>query len=239
MSNKKKWYSGESPRDREQHAKSTVINLLSANGTELQWSKLKEKAESSGISSTTLSKHLKEAVRLGTVSRRVDASTYPPRVLYSRRDQYLFPTKFNEQDRLLRELSLVEEILAGARKGPGTPGLYEQTLNVNLAFMKASLPTFLYARLGGKGPYEFKPGELSQEGAVDRYLEQARKDAHDLADELLDVVLRPWIHKLLDFLLLFSSSNKGVLEEAARPILEEGIKALKRYDELLMPYRKG
>lgn len=218
-------------------ASSAVYELLTPAGAELQWTQLKQKAAAQGISTSTLSLHLKTLIDLGMVNRRVDNSTYPPSVFYSRQDPYLFPMKFAEQARLYAELDLVAEIADKGKAGPKTMDTYEEAVNVNLLFMKAALPVILYASLGGKGPYVVQgPGKMSERDQ-ENLLKQMQRDTHALADELLDVVLRPWIHKMLDLLEIFSSNNKGVLEEVARPDLEEGVKALKRYDALLEPYR--
>jgi len=228
---------GRGSRERRQLASAAVLGLLPPDESELGWSELKERAEKEGLSSATLRAHLRKFLSLGLVRRRMDPSTYPPRVYYSRRGSLLFPQRFDEQARLSAELDLVGEIVDKGLFKPGTGGFYEEAVNVNLLFMKAALPVILYVSMGGKGPYEFGPGELGKPGAIEAYLDRVHVDVHDLADELLDVVLRPWIHRLLDVLEIFSSTNKDVLEEAAEPILEEAVQALKRYDALLEPYR--
>jgi len=237
MSQKEKWYIGKSPRSREQLAKDIVFNLLPMDGSQVQWSELRMRAEKKRISPPTLIKHLKWFVHLRMANRRVDNATYPPSVYYSRRDPLLFPMKFAEHVRLCAELDFVGDLTDKAKAGPETLKIYNEAINVNLLFMKAALPVILYASLGGKGPYTFKPRELAQEGAIDKHLNQLYEDMHSLADELLDVFLRPWIHKMLDVLSIFSSSNKGVIEEGATPALKEAMEALERYDLLLEPYR--
>lgn len=54
---------------------------------EVPWTLLAKRAEGQGISKATLSKHLKRFVALNIVSRRVDASTYPPTVYYKRKEE--------------------------------------------------------------------------------------------------------------------------------------------------------
>jgi DNA-binding transcriptional ArsR family regulator len=227
-----------SPKKRRELAAEAVYSLLPIDKSEVGWSELKMKAEKKGLSSATLRAHLKSLVYLGLAHRRVGNSTYPPRVYYSRVDPYLFPMKFGEQARLYAELDLVGEIADKGKFKPGTEGFYEQAVNVNLLFMKAALPTILYSSMGGKGPYTIEEPEKMSGEDWDKYYEQIHRDIHDLADELLDVVLRPWVHKMLDVLEIFSSDNKGVLEAAAAPELMEAASALKRYDELFEPYRK-
>jgi DNA-binding transcriptional ArsR family regulator len=52
---------------------------------DISWSALLEKAKVLGIGRATLSRHLKRLVKLNILERRVDISTYPPRVYYKRR----------------------------------------------------------------------------------------------------------------------------------------------------------
>jgi DNA-binding transcriptional ArsR family regulator len=61
-----------------------VLSLLPADPTRLRWQDLLAKAKTIGMSSATLSKHLKKFVELGLVRREVDATSYPPAVTYRR-----------------------------------------------------------------------------------------------------------------------------------------------------------
>jgi hypothetical protein len=235
---------GEKPEHRspgrvEQEKKLEVLEMLPRDGSRIRWSSLEREARTKGMSLRTLRKNLDKLELWGFVERTVDPNKRPPAVCYNRRDLHLFPIQFSEQARLCAELDLVGEIVDGGKFKPGTEGLYEQALKVNLLMMKAALPVILHASLGGRGPYKEKPGDQERGGAVDRLLKRMHEDTHSLADELLDVVLRPWVHKMLDVLEAFSSSAKEVLGEAAEPELREAAEALKRYDELLEPYRRG
>ena len=61
-----------------------VLSLLPADPTPVRWQDLLAKARSIGMSSATLSKHLKQFVRVGMVRREVDSTSYPPGVVYRR-----------------------------------------------------------------------------------------------------------------------------------------------------------
>jgi len=61
-----------------------VLKLLPADGKPVRWQELLTKAKSIGMSSATLSKHLKQLVHAGMIARGVDSRSYPPRVLYHR-----------------------------------------------------------------------------------------------------------------------------------------------------------
>lgn len=105
---KKKWYIGHSPESRERVAQREIYDLLPKDGSEIQWSKLKQAAEKRGISSATLSKHLKSGVKIGVIRRRVDESTYPPKVYYRHNPPKLrdYPLSFFD---LFEQLDIVEQ----------------------------------------------------------------------------------------------------------------------------------
>jgi len=105
-----KWYTGKSPDSRERYAERVIYEILTEYGSEVQWSQLKETAKERGISSTTLSKHLKHGVDIGMIGRRVDESTYPPNVYYYK----IFPkipdvVPAESRKLLLEEVELVKE----------------------------------------------------------------------------------------------------------------------------------
>ncbi|MBS7647954.1 winged helix-turn-helix transcriptional regulator [Candidatus Bathyarchaeota archaeon] len=76
------WFTGVSPKERMEISARKILKLLEEE--EKPFSTLARTAEKQGISRATLTKHLKRLMALGLVSRRVDASTYPPTVYYRR-----------------------------------------------------------------------------------------------------------------------------------------------------------
>jgi DNA-binding transcriptional ArsR family regulator len=81
----KKWFVGRSPDLRKEVMADKILELIPKD-REASWSVLAEKARALGIGKATLSRHLKRFVRLNILERRVDASTYPPKVYYRRPD---------------------------------------------------------------------------------------------------------------------------------------------------------
>jgi DNA-binding transcriptional ArsR family regulator len=79
-----KWFRGVDPERRKELVTRKILDLIPQSG-ETSWSALLEKAMALGIGRATLSRHLKRLVKLNILERRVDASTYPPRVYYKRR----------------------------------------------------------------------------------------------------------------------------------------------------------
>lgn len=61
-----------------------VLSLLPPDSTPIRWQDLLRGARNIGMSSATLSKYLKQFVHLGMVTREVDSTSYPPKVLYRR-----------------------------------------------------------------------------------------------------------------------------------------------------------
>jgi DNA-binding transcriptional ArsR family regulator len=61
-----------------------VLSLLPVDAKPVRWQHLLAEARTIRMSSATLSKHLKQLVRLGMVKREVDSRSYPPKVLYRR-----------------------------------------------------------------------------------------------------------------------------------------------------------
>jgi DNA-binding HxlR family transcriptional regulator len=80
----KYWFVGKSSTHRREYAAALIYQLLPADGSKISFSELKRRAKEKGLSSATLSQHLKTLVEEGQVLRDVDASTRPPSVRYSR-----------------------------------------------------------------------------------------------------------------------------------------------------------
>jgi len=78
-----KWFKGVAPEQRKELITRKVLDLI-PQFEEISWSGLLEKAEAQGIGRATLSRHLKRLVKAKILERRVDTSTYPPRVYYKR-----------------------------------------------------------------------------------------------------------------------------------------------------------
>lgn len=88
------------PSDRKSESYNRVFSFLDDKEW-LSWKQLYEKAEKFGMSRATLSRHLKEMVKLGLVERRVDTSRYPPKVYYKRgvdpfKMAYMLVTRFEK-----------------------------------------------------------------------------------------------------------------------------------------------
>lgn len=226
-------------RDRRRETEEIVLGLLQTNGLEKRWSDMEDEALRLNLSTATLARALKKFTQLRIVTRRVDDSTYPPTVYYGRRDPTLFPTEFMEVYRLSKELSLVGDIVEEVKGKGKTLDIYEAAMKVHTQFAQAALPALLYASLGGKGPYvSTKTGEEKKE-ELEKILAQMRVDIHALADELLDTVIRPWIHELLEVLNIFHSSSKSLLEEESEPTLRKAIRSLREYDQVIKPFREA
>jgi len=80
----KPWFIGMGSKHRREHAAALIYELLPADGSSISFSDLKRRAEEKGLSSATLSQHLKRLVEGGQVVREVDVSAKPPAVRYTR-----------------------------------------------------------------------------------------------------------------------------------------------------------
>jgi len=149
-----KWYTGKTPESRERYAKQTIYGALPDDGSEAQWSRLKEVAKEKGISSATLSKHLKHGVKIGMIGRRVDESNYPPNVYYrktSPRNIGIIPP--NSESLLLERVEVVQE---GFKKIIKEQNAKKQTAMADLlwqhlfAFLCARLSTFIISSIEKK-----------------------------------------------------------------------------------------
>jgi len=189
-------WSRKSAQDRKRAASEAIFGLLPIDGSELQWSKLKEHASTQGISSATLASHLKQLVKAGLAKRRVDPSAYPPRVYYSR-----------------KAYGARQVDLASTRQARRLAKLHEMGLDVE-KYVWANVKNTL-AALVGDIPVAFREA-LDITDALDawRYREQGIKgyeeekfpfrprnriEAHRVLDEILDVYFRPLAHGLMEF----------------------------------------
>jgi DNA-binding HxlR family transcriptional regulator len=102
-----KWYHGYSPGKREEIARREIYALIPKD-SEIQWKELRKLAKQKGISSATLSRHLKKGVKDDVIQRRVDESTYPPKVYYRYNVNALSPNIIIEP---LKQLDYIEEAL--------------------------------------------------------------------------------------------------------------------------------
>jgi len=153
-----KWYTGKSPESRERHAEEIIYGSLPDDGSEVQWSRLKQMAGERGISSATLSKHLKDGVKIGMIGRRVDDSTYPPNVYYhkiSPRNIGVLPA---DSEKLL--LERVEVVREGFKKIVKEENARKQTAMADLlwrhlfAFLCARLSTFIISSCEEKKTFQ-------------------------------------------------------------------------------------
>jgi DNA-binding transcriptional ArsR family regulator len=88
-----RWFTGVSPEDRKRKVEEKIIGVIIDKGW-ITWSELYRLLEKEGVSRATLTKHLKSLVEIGAVERRVDTSSYPPKVYY--RYSFKSPTRFSE-----------------------------------------------------------------------------------------------------------------------------------------------
>ena len=88
-----RWFTGISPEDRKRKMEEKILGLMGGRGW-ITWSELYRLLEKEGVSRATLTKHLKSLVEIGVVERRVDTSSYPPKVYY--RYSFKSPTRFSE-----------------------------------------------------------------------------------------------------------------------------------------------
>jgi len=127
---------GRSSQQRKREAEQYVFNLLPNDQSKVQWSRLKEQAQRDGVSSATVSSHLKELRRSGFVTRTVDGSSYPTRVYYSKTTSVLRPKGDPEKEiaRLHRSGSNLERYI-----GIGTSFEISQLLQVILSSILTAL----------------------------------------------------------------------------------------------------
>jgi DNA-binding transcriptional ArsR family regulator len=88
-----RWFTGISPEDRKRKVEEKIIGVITDKGW-ITWSELYRLLEKEGVSRATLTRHLKNLVEIGVVERRVDTSSYPPKVYY--RYSLKSPTHFSE-----------------------------------------------------------------------------------------------------------------------------------------------
>lgn len=215
---------GPSPGRVEWQKRLEVLGMLPKDGSPVRWTPLEAEARRRGMSLRTLRKNLDKLEAVGLVIRTVDTENRPPGVYYGRNIPRLFPMETYKFYLASEELEEVEEEVAGLGLSELAADLGDMAVGSHVRMLNAYVVTLLQGGLGGKGPYTFGPGELEEPGAIDEYLEQLYKDQHDLVDELLDLVLRPWLHKLLDVALVTPDQAESVLqklgEEATRRALE-------------------
>ena len=226
----KKWLT-KSPKKRKQLAAAAVLDLLPTEGSEAGWSQLKEKAQRGGMSSATLRAHLKNFVRHGLVKRRMDPSTYPPRVYYRLNIPRLFPMKMFDFYMASKRLDEIGDLVSKGGIGELAGDLSEATVKAHTRMLAAAIAALLHGSLGGKGPYGPFKGENLKGEVLEKYLDQLRKDVHEVADEQLDVVLRPWIHRLLDVAMIFKEDS--VMMSVGEELMEAADKELKELNRIL------
>jgi len=75
------------------------------------------------------------------------------------------------------------------------------------------------------------------ERQMDEYLEKLHRHRHELADEQLDIIIRRWLHKMLDILSIQRKTMERTLEKETEPVLATALQSLAEYDRLLQPLR--
>ena len=193
----------------------------------MTWTELKK---ATGFSGTTLSAYLKHLMEWGYITLDSDTRNYRSSAYFLE----IFPSKINEAYRLIEELDKVGDIIEKGGIGKRLFEVNEATVKTHALFIAATMPALLYACLGGKG-YTVKPEDRAKPGYTEELMNKMWKDSHDIADDLLNVLVRPWIHKLLDVLMVLSSSNKDILTETGGPLIEAALKELKVYDKTIKP----
>ena len=188
----------------------------------MKWKELKQET---GFSSPTLSEYLEHLRSLDYVYHDRKTKTYCASVWFLG----LFP---GGMAKVLDAVNDLDEI--GDRLGQGFDAvgmLNDRAVKAHAILLSATMPALLYASLGGRGPYEVNPKEPHD---AENLLEKLGKDSHDVADELIDLLVRPWIHKLIDVALILNSSNKDCLIEVGGPLMKEGLERLKKLNETMM-----
>ncbi|MEM2882461.1 MAG: hypothetical protein QXL35_04390 [Candidatus Bathyarchaeia archaeon] len=119
-----------------------------------------------------------------------------------------------------------------ARTGPSAADIYRESIKLNLINLVTTFLLTLCISLGGRGARGSGPEGPAQEGAEGgSFSEQRLEEAHARADELLDGIIRPWIHDLLDALEGIGEEGGAVLEEVAQPLLERASEAMGRVEK--------
>jgi DNA-binding transcriptional ArsR family regulator len=123
-----------------------VLSLLPSDPTPVRWQDLLAKARSIGMSSATLSKHLKQFVRLGMVTREVDSTSYPPKVLYRRiphpisRPEANFPVeKMDSVWLTIHMIPALSRMLSGLENRAEAETSFDRILKYNLSRLAAYL----------------------------------------------------------------------------------------------------
>jgi len=193
----------------------------------MRWKELKQET---GFSSPTLSEYLHHLRSLDYIYYDPKTKTYYAAVWF----MGLFP---GGMEMVLHAIDDLDEIGDTLSQGSDVIGmLNDRAVKAHAILLSATMPALLYASLGGKGPYEI---DLKEPHEIENLLGKLDKDSHDVADELIDLIIRPWIHKLIDAALIFNSSNKDNLTEVGGPLMKEGIERLNKLNEIMMSLRSG
>jgi hypothetical protein len=190
------------------------------------WTDLKKRT---GFKPPTLSEYLKVLMTRGYAWRDPETKMY--RTPWTQ--PILFPEKMNDFYSASKELDEIGRMISEGGLGERVFELSEAAVRTHVLMLAAAMPTILYASLGGKGPYEVKPGEAKLPGFMDELLERMYEDSHTLADDLIDVIFRPWIHKLLDIALVLDSDSKDIVCNVGEQLMEGASKELEDLDKLL------
>jgi len=198
----------------------------------MTWTELKR---GTGFSNTTLARYLKHLTDLGYIHHDPKTKTYRTSAYFLK----LFPEKIAEAFRLVGELRRAGDLIERNHIDETSFKLNEAMVRAHASLLAASMPILLYDALGGKGSYEIRPQGRGRSRAEERLMERIWRDSHAVADEMLENWVRPWIHKLLDVLHIFSSSNKDVLTDIGGPMIEAAIREVERYDRVMKPFREA
>lgn len=147
------------------------------------------------MSLRTLRKNLDKLENVGLVIRDVDPLKRPPAVYYR-----LAVSRFSTNPVIMVEVSkTLDEISDIISKG--NIRLLEPTLRTYAWRLASTLISILHCSVVEE-PYRFKIAKKLKGEALEKHLDQFRIDAHNLADELLDLQLRTFVHELLDVALI-------------------------------------
>ena len=203
--------------ERKRLAAELIFRFLPVDGSEVQWSGLKEQAKRENVSTATLAGHLKDFVKKGLAERRVDSSAYPPRVYYCRKASLPSPS---ESKRSSEELAKVREL------GFDVDKYVSAKTRLELTMLVAYIPMMFREAMNIKDAYyswKLRHHDLKEPGE-DKVPFQPRseKEAHGVMDTIIDVYFRPRAHALLAFQYLKDPRddklvlcNKGVWNELA------------------------
>lgn len=181
-----------------------VLSLLPADPTPVRWQDLLTKAKGIGMSSATLSKHLKQFVRVGMVRREVDSTSYPPKVVYRRiphpiRPDASFPVeKMDSVWLTIHMIPLLSRTLSTLENRTEAETNLDRIVKYNLSRFAAYLAWAIREVLS----------------------ERTLNDADERIAILIETYVASWVHGLTELCYKNRDVSSRVLSRNAEAILE-------------------